>query len=107
EHMARGNEHMARGNELMDEIREEMRLSRAEHERSRRVHQDLRAFIQEQTRRMELAGRAQVEGLSELRRHVDRQVGAIDDMRDQIRANTEAVLRRLDRYPPNGGTAPA
>jgi uncharacterized coiled-coil protein SlyX len=34
-------------------------------------------------------------------------MGAVDDMRDQIRANTEAILRMLDRLDGNGNENPA
>lgn len=113
-HMARGNEfmaridvHMARGEQQMARIEEEMRLSRAEHERSRKVHEGLREFIREQTLRMEKAAALQARGLDALERRMEQMGQRLDDMRDQIRANTEATWRMLDRFPPNDGTAPA
>jgi hypothetical protein len=96
DHMARGNEHMARGNELMEDIREEMRLSRAEREQSKAMFADLRVFMREITLRVERTGREQVE--------------AIRDLRAQTQAQTEALLRvidRMDRLDPGGSAAGA
>jgi hypothetical protein len=96
EHMARGNEHMARGNELMDELRQEMRLSRELHERSEAMFADLRVFMREITLRVERGGREQV--------------AVIRELREETRAQTQAILRvidRMDRLDPGGSAAGA
>lgn len=74
---------MGRGNELMGEVREEIALSR-------QTHEDLRVFTRDLTRRNE--------------RVLDGMMRTLDDMGDQIRANTQAVLAVLDRL---GGSATA
>jgi hypothetical protein len=97
-HMERGNRHMARGNELMDGVREEIRLSREEIRLSREQHADLRVFIREASLRAERF----TEGiLAELKALSAGQ----DDLREESRAQTQALLRVLDRLGP--GTSPA
>lgn len=102
-HMERGNEHMRLGNELMAEVRdevsltrEEIRLSRAEREQSRAMFADLREFMREITLRVERGGREQVKEMRELR--------------EESRAQTQALLRvidRMDRLDPGGSAAGA
>jgi hypothetical protein len=68
-------------------------------------------FIREQTLRMERAANQQERTLNRqgdaLEKFMERVLARLDDMGDQIRANTQAVLRLLDRFDQNGGTAPA
>jgi predicted phage gp36 major capsid-like protein len=93
-HMEQGNLHLERGSQLMAEIREEMRLSREQRERSEQMFAGLRAFMAEITRRVERGGREQVEELRELRA--------------ETRAQTQALLRvidRMDRLDPGGSAA--
>lgn len=75
EHMARGNEHMARGNELMDRLNEQF--------------SDLRTFCRDLTRRNEVV----LQGM----------MGELADMREQTQANTQALLKVLDRLEPQSG----
>ena len=92
--MERGNLHMERGNELMEEIREEMRLSREQRERSDEMFADLRTFMREITLRVERGGREMV---AEMR-----------DLRAEGRAQTQALMRmidRMDRLDPPGSAA--
>jgi hypothetical protein len=97
--------HMERGNDLMDEVREEIRLtreevrlSREEVRLSREQHADLRVFIREASLRAERF----TEGvLAELKALSAGQ----DDLREESRAQTQALLRLLDRLGP--GTSPA
>ena len=85
-------------------ILEEIEASRAE-------RADSRAFIREQTALMQRTARSIEErvaaSVAEERRQTDEIVFELRQMRDQIRANTQAVLRMLDRLPPNGGPEPA
>lgn len=110
--------HMKRADSLFEEIREELRLgreerreSREERRESREEHEDLRLFIRHQTALMQTAARgmqeafAQSSARAELK--LDKVIERLDDMGDQIRANTEATWRMLDRFSGNGGTAPA
>ena len=100
EYLNRIDAHMARGNELMDEIREEMRANREE-----RV--SLQEFIREQALRMERAAEHQGRELGGIGEAMDRVVEHLDDMGDQVRANTRAVLQLLDRFDGGGGAATA
>jgi hypothetical protein len=87
EHLARANAHMARGNQLMEEIREEHRLNR-------QAFHELRDVT-----------RWGVLTLGELIEESRRTQRRLDDMGDQIRANSRAVLQILDRLGP-GPAAP-
>jgi hypothetical protein len=111
EHIAQGNEHMARGNELMDEIREELRANREERAGFKDFILEERAgfkdFIQEQTLRMERAAEHQGKELAKIGEAMTRVIEHLDDMGDQVRANTRAVLQLLDRFEDDGGAAPA
>jgi hypothetical protein len=83
EHMARSNEHMARGNELMDEVRREHQLNRA-------------AFAE----MMRVTAR-----LTEVLDRIDQ---SQRDLQDEVRAQTKAIFRLIDRFDAGGpGTAPA
>ena len=89
--LERVDAHMERADVLTGEIREEMRLSREQ-------HADLRQFIREQTALMQAAARG-------MERRADVAIERLDDMGDQLRANTQAVLTMLDRLSGNGGAA--
>jgi len=93
-----------RGDELMEGIREELRLSREQ-------HADLRQFIRDMNLRAERVTRGIVKELRQLGRRHDELGGALlEEMRDQrqemrdlredSRAQTQALLRMLDRLPP-------
>ena len=103
--------HMARAEVVFEELREEMGLNREERAASRAEHEDLRLFIREQTALMQAFGRRMERALEASSARADRKLDAVlkrlDDMGDQIRANTEATWRMLDRFSGNGGTAPA
>ena len=73
---------LERGDKLMAEVREEMRLSRE-------AHADLRTFIRDLTRGNEVVMQAMI--------------GELSDLRDQTQANTQAVLRVLDRLDTQDG----
>lgn len=90
--------HMERGNELMESVREEIRLSRDEIRLAREQHADLREFIREINLRAE---RFTQMAIAELRALSAGQ----DDLREESRAQTQALLRVLDRLGP--GTTPA
>jgi septal ring factor EnvC (AmiA/AmiB activator) len=99
---------------LMQEIRDEIRLtredialSREELRLSRESRADLHDFIQQQTRRMERAAEHQGRELAKIGTAMDRLIERLDDMGDQIRANTEATWRMLDRLDGDGGAAAA
>lgn len=116
--LAHVDAHMARADAILEEIREEIRLSREERRESREErresreeHGDLRLFIREQTALMQTIGRRMERALeassSRAERRHETMIKRLDDMGDQIRANTEATWRMLDRFSGNGGTAPA
>ncbi len=69
---------------------EELRLLREQHEAHIRAYRELVEESREFTREMIL--RMQRQGIAQVR--------ALDDMRDEIRANTRAVLSVLDRLEP-------
>jgi hypothetical protein len=97
-HMERGNELMDRNNELMAEVREEMRLSRAQYAE---IYADMRQFIREITLRIQRIGREEIRELRELREEHR-------DLHEQSRAQTQALLRvidRMDRLDPGGAAA--
>jgi hypothetical protein len=72
---------------------------------------DLRQFIHEITLRMERSLMAQLEAnerrAQEWNAHFERIHREHDDMRDEDRAQREALLRILDRLDGNGGARPA
>ena len=80
----------------MEEIREEMRLSRE-------MFADLRVFMRDITLRVERGGREQVRQMREL-------TDAVREDREENRAQTETLLRvidRMDRLDPGGSAAGA
>jgi hypothetical protein len=90
EHLARGNDQMARGNQLMEEIRAEHRLNRAAFHELRDVTRWAVATLK---------------GLVEESRKTQ---ARLDDMADEIKANTRAVLHVLDELQGRGpGTSGA
>lgn len=93
--------------DVLEEIREEIRLTREEVRLSRESREDLRKLIREQTRRMEVAAEQQGRELANIGTAMGRVVEHLDDMRDQVRANTEATWRMLDRLDGEGGPAAA
>jgi hypothetical protein len=100
-HMARGNQHMARGNELMQrleatmaDISREMAIVAEEVRLSREERVDMREYMRETFLRSDRRAQAQMAAL--------REVG------DESRAQTNALLRlidRMDRLDPGGSAA--
>jgi hypothetical protein len=93
---------VAREDEVLSRIEEEIRLLREEHHLLREEHREhVRAYREladdshEFTREMVL--RVQRSGIAQVR--------ALDDLRDQVRANTRAVLSVLDRLGRGGAAA--
>jgi chromosome segregation ATPase len=106
-HMERGNAHMERGNALMDEIREEMRLSREQAARHAELYSDLRQFIRGMNERMNRALREQVAELRKVGDALSGQTAELRalrmeqrELREDSRAQTQALLRMLDRFDP-------
>ncbi len=93
--LSRIDEHMARGNELMEEIKREHELNRREHELSRLAFTE-NAIVMAR--------------LNEVLDRIDRSHGAlvarIEAQTDEVRANTNAIIRLLNRLG-NGGADPA
>ena len=81
---------MAREDEVRRGIEEELRLLREEHREHVRAYRELVDDSHEFTREMVL--RVHRIGIAQVR--------ALDDLRDQVRANTRAVLSVLDRLGP-------
>jgi septal ring factor EnvC (AmiA/AmiB activator) len=98
---------MERIDRSLGRIDEEIRLTREEVRLSRKSRDDLHDFIQEQTRRMERAAEHQGRELAKIGTAMDRAIERLDDMGDQIRANTEATWRMLDRLDGGDGAATA
>jgi hypothetical protein len=93
-HLARMDGHMARGELLMADIHSEMELTREEVRLSRESRDDLRSFIREINARMERGTQAMI---AELR-----------DLREESRAQRQALLRvidRMDGLDPGGAAA--
>ena len=86
--LKRIDEHMARGNVLMAEIRRQHELNQREHELNRAAYAE---------------GMKVMAGLV---RVVDQMRHELVDHSDEIRAQTKAVLRLLDRFG-DAGTGPA
>jgi hypothetical protein len=96
--------------QISEEIRltrEEITLSREEVRLSRESRADLHELIQQQTRRMERAAEHQGRELAKIGEAMDRAIEHLDEMGDQVRANTRAVLQLLDRFDEDGGAATA
>jgi hypothetical protein len=127
---------MTRSDEFMREIgeevaltREEVRLSREQRERSDAMHADLRDFIREMIAGMERSGRETSRALAaqtaafqefvtevrnemreqreEMRKQGEATREELRDRREESRAQTNALLRMLDRLggPEPGGAA--
>jgi hypothetical protein len=104
-HRKRVEEALERDRTAFEAMMEAHERNREEFERNRRSYEDLKTFTRDLTRRNEVVWR---EVVTELRAGQDRLAGmqaAIADMRDEIRANTQAVLRVLDQM--DGGAEPA
>ena len=107
EHMARGNELMARGNELMDGIRAEFRLNRAQYRRSEiafgaqsRALDDLIQMIGGMNETVAEGAQA-VAGLTDITREMTQDLRQLGE---EVRAQTQAIFRMLDRF--DGGAQP-
>lgn len=83
EFFERFDRHLERGNALIGEVRHEVALTREEVRRSRDAHEDLRTFTRDITTRNEKVWRGVMDRL--------------DDMGEEIRAQTAAILNVLDR----------
>ncbi len=85
----------------MSRIDEELRLSREAHERHAALYSDDREFIREMTLRMHRDSQALTTSLNvntdKLLTAMLDQRAEMRDSREQLRANTAAVLKVLDR----------
>jgi chromosome segregation ATPase len=113
--IARIDRHLDRGDELMEAIREELRLSREQRERhqaaiehqfelNRREHQETRAAVQNLQQVCRVLVLRVEENTQVLRALRD----DVRDLRDEVRAQTEAIMRVLDelrRLGPGGAAA--
>ena len=86
EHIADTNRHMALGNELFD--------------RCIRATDDLRQFIREMTIRSERFHRGLLAELAAGRRELLDQRHELRELREDSRAQTEALMRMIERLPP-------
>jgi hypothetical protein len=98
EYLRRLDAHLERSNALMAQVTEEIQLSREQirlsHEElrlSRGERQDLRTFIREMVIRMERAAA--------------KQAAELQDLREDSRAQRDALLRLIDRLGPSGSSA--
>jgi septal ring factor EnvC (AmiA/AmiB activator) len=66
-----------------------------------------REFIREMTLRIERAMREFGRGMDEFGREMRAMRADINDLREESRAQTQALLRLLDRLDGNGGHSPA
>lgn len=105
-------QHMARGDELMAGVREEMRLNREAAERHSEV---LTRAMEAFDRGVEAFDRG-VEAFDKTSRSIDRSLdrhervtqtvlATLADMRDEIRAQTKAIFKVIDRL--EGGASAA
>jgi chromosome segregation ATPase len=106
--LARIDRHLDRGDELMEGIREELRLSREQRDR----HQAAIEREFELSRREHRETRAAVQNLQEVCRvlvlRVEENTQVLRDLRDEVRAQTEALMHVLDelrRLGPGGAAA--
>jgi hypothetical protein len=93
--LTRIEELVANIGEQVSLTREEVRVMREENREHVRSYRELVDDSHEFTREMVL--RVQRSGIAQVR--------ALDDLRDQVRANTRAVLSVLDRLGPGGAAA--
>ena len=114
EFFERWDRRLERSDELLAEIRvevaltrDEVRLSREQRERSDAMHADLRDFIRQMIARMERSGRDTSEALRAQTAELRRFGAEMSDIREESRAQTNAILRLLDRFggPEAGGAA--
>jgi len=103
--LKRIDRHLDQTDDHWASIDEELRLSREQRERHAEMFGDLRHFTRDMMRRMELvtqehvrASTAQVQVSQEI-------VREIRDLREESRAQRQALLRMLDRFGP--GEAPS
>ena len=91
EFLRRLDAHLEHSNALMAQVTEEIQLSREELRLSRGERQDLRTFIREMVIRMERAAA--------------QQAAELEDLREDSRAQRDALLRLIDRLGPSGSSA--
>ncbi len=89
--------HIQRMDALLPEIQEEARRSREEAARREREHADLRVFIRDITRRSEKVTQDMLDEFAKGRERFDHMGARLDEMGEQIRANTAATWAMLDR----------
>jgi hypothetical protein len=109
EFLARIDAHMERGNELMEQIRAEHRLNRATYERiledQERRESEYQQHLQitrEVIRRNELAFQENTRVLAEVSAEL---ISELRELGAEVRAQTQAIFRMLDRF--DGGAEPA
>lgn len=99
-HIAQGNEHMARGNEVMTRSNEVMARNHEVMARcgealdlNRQTFADARVALRDWMRRDEAI-------FQQLSAQNAKTLAGLEEVRDDIRAQTQAVLAMLDRLPP-------
>jgi len=100
DHLARGSEHLARGSELLargNELHERGNELMDENRRAFAAHQQAMQDIRLELKQMSLRGERIAQGY----------LRVLDDMSDQLRANTQAVLSALDEFKRGDGPATA
>ena len=100
DHLARGSELLARGNELHErgnELHERGNELMDENRRAFAAHQQAMQDIRLELKQMSLRGERIAQGY----------LRVLDDMSDQLRANTQAVLLALDEFKRGDGPATA
>jgi chromosome segregation ATPase len=113
--LARIDRHLDRGDELMEGIREEFRLSREQRDRHQAAIErefELTRAEFELNRREHQETRAAVQNLQQVCRvlvlRVEENTEALRDLREEVRAQTQAIMRVLDelrRLGPGGAAA--
>lgn len=95
-------QHMARGNELMADVRQEMRLNRVSYERQANV---LSNALERNREAFERNSAVMANLIERHERVTDGMIEALRDMRDEIRAETRAIFKVIDRL--EGGASAA
>lgn len=103
--LAEMREGRGRSDALVADVREEVRLTREEVRLSREERAESREFMRQLTLRAEKANREAIAELRDLRRGSEEHRAETADLRAESRAQTQALLRMIDRLGPGPATA--
>jgi methyl-accepting chemotaxis protein len=101
--LRRLDSHMARGNELFDRGNELMELNREAMDRNTRAFEDNREAFKRHGEAIQDLRNVIHWSIHQGERQTDRLVEALNDLRSESQAHTQAILRLLDRFDSTGG----